>query len=297
MDWVLVPTVNLLLRIVGIALGIGLGLGLATHVHDTLETWHERQMEARDGSGAINAGNRESLIKNRSLTTTSNTSATALFKSSHLQFEDETSYAALMTSAGYDVSNGIRRGQIVKSALNINYPFTRVPPEEQNGPIIMKQQWPHLPPQISHEIGRWIEHVMRDYVAIWYCMIDAACPYQNERTRRQQEEQQEQQSSNTNGNGNGATADTLEDTHALQEPQANGNPVTTIHRQMVLQTGPHRPLPLVTAMYHSLAIVLGNLASRMEHANVYSLVLLKFTRVLSLQLKTWRELRAMALAK
>lgn len=154
LDYILIPTVNLLLRIVGIALGIGLGLGLATHVHDTLETWQERQMAARhnaDGGGAIN--NRESLSlahQNRTLTASN--------KSSHLQFEDETSYAALMTSAGYNVSNGIRRGQIVKSALNVNYPFTKVPPEEQNGPIIMKRQWPHLPPPISHEIGRWIEH-------------------------------------------------------------------------------------------------------------------------------------------
>lgn len=40
-DHILVPAVHLLLRILGIAVGIGLGLGLATHVHDTLETWHE----------------------------------------------------------------------------------------------------------------------------------------------------------------------------------------------------------------------------------------------------------------
>jgi hypothetical protein len=40
-DRILVPAVHLLLRILGIAVGIGLGLGLATHVHDTLETWHE----------------------------------------------------------------------------------------------------------------------------------------------------------------------------------------------------------------------------------------------------------------
>lgn len=41
LQWILVPAVHLLLRILGIAVGIGLGLGLATHVHDTLETWHE----------------------------------------------------------------------------------------------------------------------------------------------------------------------------------------------------------------------------------------------------------------
>jgi hypothetical protein len=48
---------------------------------------------------------------------------------------------ALMTSAGYDVvlNGGIRRGQIIKSALKVNYPFTQVmPPEEQHGPNIMK---------------------------------------------------------------------------------------------------------------------------------------------------------------
>jgi hypothetical protein len=41
LEWILIPAVHLLLRILGIALGIGLGPGLATHVHDTLETWHE----------------------------------------------------------------------------------------------------------------------------------------------------------------------------------------------------------------------------------------------------------------
>jgi hypothetical protein len=115
-------------------------------------------------------------------------------------------------------------------------------------------------------------------------MIDASCPYQNERIRRQEQQQQEE-AQNVNGNGTTTTSTTT-----------TGGSVVVVHRQqMVLQTGPYRPLPLVTAMYHSLAIVFGNLTSRMEHMNVYSLVLLKFTWVLSLQLKTWRELRTMAL--
>jgi len=278
LDWMLVPSVNLVLRVIGTALGIGLGLGLATHVHDRLELWQERHErnglclppKTRATSGGI-------LLRKPS--------------NSHSLYQDETSYSSLMTSAGYDVSDGVLRGQIVKRnsafSLQKNYEYTHVAEEQQNGPLIMKQQWPHLPEQISHEIGRWMEHIVRDYVAIWYSMIDGACPYQDERERRRMIAEEQQENGADEGNVNGTENDESHDKNNNHQKD----------RQMIFTTAPHRSLPLMTAMYHSMAIVLGNLCSRVEHVNVFSLVLLKFTRVLTLKLKTFRELRVLALEK
>jgi hypothetical protein len=115
LEWILVPAVHLLLRVLGIAVGIGLGLGLATHVHDTLETWHEQQFRHHDHDCHAHDSCESCSLSTSSLYNKKNNTKS----STHYHFdEDETSYAALMTSAGYNVvSNGvIRRGQIVKSA-------------------------------------------------------------------------------------------------------------------------------------------------------------------------------------
>ena len=286
LDWILLPILHWTFRIVGTALGIGLGLGLATHVYDCLETWHTQEHTTHRGDTARTIPSRSIMTS-----TASSTSLRMSFTASnvHVQ-EDETSYAALMTLAGYDVSNVPRRGQIVKQTLSANYPYTSaLSQEDWKGVDIMKQQWPHLPSQITHMLGMWIEYIMRDYVAIWYCMIDSACPYQDEREkRRMEQEQQNASEEQTSNNGDNDTKDSS---------QQQAGTSSSSSRQMVFTTAPHRPLPLMTAMYHSLALVLGNLTSRVEHTNVFSLVLLKFTRVLALKLKTYRELRVLACDK
>ena len=254
--WMLLPSWNFLLRIVGTTIGIGLGLGLATHVHDRLEVWHESDEETRHVD----------LTLARSRSTTFRSS-----KSTHV--DDETSYSALMMAAGYDVSDQMLRGQIVRKSspfFRTNYPYTDAPEEEQSGVKLMKEQWPHLPRQISHEIGRWIEFIVRDFVASWYSYIDEGCPYENEKEKRAKMTEQ-------------------------PEPEAKESP--TNERAMIFRTGPYRPIPLMTAMYHALVVMFGSLASRAEHVNVMSLVMLKWTRVIAHKLKTYRQLRKLAVAK
>jgi hypothetical protein len=266
LDWMLLPSWNFLLRIVGTTIGIGLGLGLATHVHDRLEIWHESdEKEARDAEPTLLKQKSRSALLRR----------TSSSKATHM--EDETSYFALMTVAGYDVSDQMLRGQIVRKSspfFDTNYPYTNVPEDEQAGPKIMKEQWPYLPKQISHEIGRWIEFIIRDFVASWYCYADAGCPYENEKEKRRKRTQPPEE------------AEDIEE----EEPPAK-------ERAMIFRTGPHRPIPLMTAMYHALGVILGNVASRAEHVNVMSLVLLKWTRVIAHKLKTYRQLRRLAVAK
>jgi hypothetical protein len=262
LDWMLLPSWNFLLRIVGTTIGIGLGLGLATHVHDRLEIWHESDEKGTCHTEPTLMTRRSALLRSSS-------------KATHM--EDETSYSALMTVAGYDVSDQMLRGQIVRKSspfFHTNYPYTSVPEDEQAGPKIMTEQWPSLPKQISHEIGRWIEFIIRDFVASWYCYADAGCPYENEKEKRRKMTQLSEQ------------AEEAKD----EEPPAK-------ERAMIFRTGPHRPIPLMTAMYHALGVILGNLASRAEHVNVMSLVLLKWTRVIAHKLKTYRQLRRLAVAK
>jgi hypothetical protein len=58
----------------------------------------------------------------------------------------------------------------------------------------MRDLWPTLPTVINEQLGRWIEHILRDYIACWYNMVDAGCQYENAaqaQTDRQQKEAQE----------------------------------------------------------------------------------------------------------
>jgi hypothetical protein len=50
-------------------------------------------------------------------------------------------------------------------------------------------------------------------------------------------------------------------------------------------------MPFIDRLYESMAILFGNLATRVEHVNVLELILLKWTRVLAHTFKVYRALR------
>jgi hypothetical protein len=102
--------------------------------------------------------------------------------------EEETAYASLMTTAGYDATDHVVRGQIVKGHSKFferYYPFTNDPDYMKWRSVsLMKEQWPTLPETISVELGKFIEDVMRDFIASWYYYVDPGVVYEDERAKR-----------------------------------------------------------------------------------------------------------------
>lgn len=234
--------------------------------------------------------------------------------------QDESPYVLFMTSAGYQVganqpnrfyptprSGALLRGQILRQGSNHMsggatadtdsslsflqqqqkvHRFTDIqPPEQQYGVQVMEEEWPLLPAPIRLQLGRWIEHILRDYISSWYSMLDSGCEYQDERTKRekqQQAKQQQQQPTN-------ATTENKDMSSTTSSKREN--------RVMVLSTTGLRPCPPIEILYHTIAICLGNLAMRVEGINVMELILLKWTKVLAHTFKVYRLLRKSVVAK
>lgn len=309
--WMLIPLGQFVQRVVGTLLGIGLGLGLATHIYDRLEVWHlhhhPEHINEKNGAVTFSKSSPRGFHKQQSGRSVSSGSST-LRKSSTAHLQEESTYVSWMTAAGYDVSDQVLRGQVVWKKEStflqtINYPYTHVEEQLQAGPQLMKLTCPQLPTQVSHQLGRWIEHIIRDYVSTWYSMIDGSCPYQNEREYRAellelQKENETEENSNEAGQGSTEGTTNTETPTEPTEPAASSKSQRNANaRAMILNTRPHRPIPLMGAMYHSLAIAFGNLSTRVEHLNVFELLILKWTKVLSATLRTYRQLRVLAVAK
>eukprot|EP00546_Thalassionema_frauenfeldii_P006441 CAMPEP_0178929910 /NCGR_PEP_ID=MMETSP0786-20121207/20914_1 /TAXON_ID=186022 /ORGANISM="Thalassionema frauenfeldii, Strain CCMP 1798" /LENGTH=1956 /DNA_ID=CAMNT_0020606323 /DNA_START=32 /DNA_END=5902 /DNA_ORIENTATION=+ len=273
-DWLVGPIWKLLLTIMGTAVGVGLGLGLAIHVHDHLESMSDRNSSQKQKLGHlhVDTSNRGQLKKPLLTPTTSTASAWA---------EEDNTYASLMNTAGYNVSDQILRGQVVKEPcnfLNIIYPFTDEPDANKwTSVVMMRDQWPTLPDRISLEIGKFMEHIMRDFVSSWYQYMDGGVVYEEERSKRKRLEEMK------------------DETSAEEESEENMPPSHA--KTMIFSTVGHRSAPMMTAIYQSFSIVFGNLSTRVEGVNLFSLVLIKWTKVLSQSFRVYRKIRREVVSK
>jgi hypothetical protein len=258
---------------VGVALGTGFGLGLAMHVYQQLEVMR----------GSHEQEKRHKKRKKDRTTARSSVANSAISREPSL--EDSSSYVSLMFLAGYPVEDKVLRGQVLRENSpfwNVQYQFTDVPVSKQRAPNIMKKDWPSLPPPVATELGRFVEYVMRDFISGWYGKVDGGCVYRDENEKRQEgilrdgERTQQQQQELEN------------------EIRSKAN---AMKRKMVFSAMTHRRIPMLDQTYRLLTQIFGNLATRTEHVNIFSLVLLKWTHVLAHTFRVYRTLRKSAQEK
>ena len=284
--FLIVPLWKLLLTTIGTTLGIGFGLGLALNVHEELIAMRERQQNATSTVETINNSVTQKLR--------SNNSSGPMMASAWAG--EETAYASLMTSAGYDASDHCLRGQVVRGHskfFDIYYPFTDDPDwMKWRSVALMKEQWPTLPDVISVELGKFMEYTMRDFVSSWYYYIDPAVVYEDERAKRKRRKEDGENSTAVPSGQNGKAEDVKTPFSPPDTPSGSKS-----SKVMIFSTARHRPAPMMSAIYQALGIALGNLSTRVEGVNLFSLLLIKWTKVLSLTFKTYRQLRKVAVAK
>jgi hypothetical protein len=271
---------------IGIALGVGFGFGLAMHVYEQLQRMHK----ANENEGQ-KRGKRRLAVENIRPKTTSRQSSNIL--------EDGASYLSLMASAGYPLDDKVLRGQVLRqneSFWQTKYRFTDDTIEEQRAPQLLQEDWPGLPPPVTRELGRFVEHVMRDYISGWYCKVDGGCVYRPETDKRKQgiprDGRQKIPDSTSNSNSDSNPNDQGE--QEKKQEQEREQPPHHASRKMVFSTQMHRRIPMLDQTYRVLSASFGNLATRAEHVNILSLGLLKWTQVLAHTFKVYRLLRKAA---
>ena len=293
--------VNFLLTIVGVTIGVAFGLGFAMHVYEKFNQWdHLHHHDAENASSDSGSSRKKKMYKKSTASSSGGLLGPASGRSmgNNALLHDGSSYPSLMASAGY-IFDGptVLRGQVLKDDSPFwkpYYPFTDVPIEQQRAIQKMQQVWPSLPAPIHKQLGRFIEHIMRDYVSMWYSKMDPGIDFRPEREKRQDgilrdgqspagEDQEEEDKQN----------------EQEQEKNTKENATSAIppQRRMVYTTFPHRSAPFVENVYGALTIVFGNLAGRVEHLNIFSLALLKWTRVVAHTFRVYRTLRKHALDK
>ena len=229
---------------VGVIIGVGIGLGLAMHVYEQLQ-----QMS--------NAQKADRWSKRR--TTAENIRPKATSRQTSNMLEDGNSYFSLMASAGYSLDHKVLRGQVIRENdkfWELKYRFTDVRVEEQMAPDLMKEDWPNLPPPVATELGRFIEHVMRDYVAGWYCKVDGGCVFKDEREKRAsgipRDGGEKPKTDNQAGGGqreNEENGGTEEAGHRADKKEKDKQPANQIYRKMVFTTKAHRRIPMLSETY------------------------------------------------
>jgi hypothetical protein len=285
---------------IGVTLGVGMGFGLAMHVYDQLQEWHkanELQKYTVRGKSSI-----ETIRPKVASRQASN------------MLEDGASYVSLMASAGYPVDDKVLRGQVLRDDApfwDVKYRFTDVKIEEQKGPQFLQEDWPSLPAPVTRELGRFIEHLMRDYISGWYCKLDGGCLFRDEKEKRKEgiprdggepeTRNREPTGGKSNAKGESKPDEQDEKTRetegkdrpSKQSAEASNN----FSRRMVFSTLTHRRTPMLDQTYRVLSAAFGNLATRAEHVNILSLALLKWTQVVAHTFKVYRTLRKVAQEK
>ena len=311
----------LLLRtILGIGLGLGLGVGLALHVFQQLQKWQvdydkkrqrRKKMEAQSRNlkqleESIATSGRQSRQKasllNKGLLSEKNnaqdassvnhrdstffSSASSIGDAVAFGAEDGDSYIGLMAQAGYLVHDRVLRGQVLRKDhdfWNVLYRFTDDKIPFQRGVRLVAEDWPALPQPVTRELGRFIEHVMRDFVSSWYSTMDRGVVFRVEQEKRDEGILRD-----------GGEDSDDDDEHSTNSDASNGPPETQQQRRMVFSTLTHRRAPMVDCCYKMMSSAFGNLATRAEHVNIFELVLLKWTQVLGQTLSEYRSLRKIA---
>jgi len=311
---------RLLWTTLGVTLGVGFGLGFALHVYEQLQKLQQQQEEEGEESTTTDSPQQSSTIastltrilletirpKSFPTTTTTSIPSTPLSSSLHYPIlskvaaqsnvlEDSSSYFAMMALAGYTVSDKVLRGQVLKSDSKFfqnRYPFTDAPIPEQCGPNLLQEDWPRLPKPVTKELGRFIEHVMRDYISGWYYKVDGGIIFIDERLKRSNGIERDGASSSSTST---TTTTTTSDNDSTSNTQHH--PTNHHHRRMVMSTLTHRTIPFVDQIYRVLSVCFGSLATRAEHVNIFSLGLLKWTQAVAQTLKQYRHLRKIAQEK
>ena len=319
--WILLRT------ILGIALGIGLGVGLALHVFQQLQKWqvdfdkkrHKRlkletqsrqlkQLEETIATSGRQSRQKASLLTRGLLSTGAGTPAAAsdaganrhhspLFSSASsigdavaVGAEDGDSYIGLMAQAGYLVHDRILRGQVLRNDHDfwkVLYRFTDDKIVYQRGVRLVADDWPALPKPVTRELGRFIEHVMRDFVSSWYSTMDRGVVFKLEREKRDEGIPRDG-GGDEGGNNNSTQNMPRQGERDAVQPEAHPQ------RKMVFSTLTHRRAPMLDCCYKMMSSAFGNLATRAEHVNILELVLLKWTQVLGQTLNEYRSLRKIA---
>lgn len=283
----------------GVATGVGLGFGLAMHVYEQLQYMHKSNVAYKQSTTTTATPPMPSSLRriggdsartrsvsgggiNGSAATTTNQS-----RAPTMVLEDGTSYFSLMALAGYPVQDRVLRGQILKqdaSFWEILYRFTDVPISQQRGPQLLQADWPGLPPPVTRELGRFVEHLMRDFVSGWYSRLDGGCVFRDEKEKRLAGILRDGKKVTITDSGDDTNNNTTTNTDEASHPG----------RKMVFSTLTHRRMPMIDQTYRVLSAAFGNLATRAEHINVFSLALLKWTQVLAHTFKVYRQLRRAA---
>lgn len=286
---------NSAFQVFGVMLGVGLGLGLATHVSDVLTSAHERStFRAAASGGAAStttaAGGAASSQQHHPLLQQiqqQSSSMSLLIRqksaANALALEEPDSYASLMQSAGYSTAtlttpstagnvtttptsssttttnnnnkSTILRGQVLRS--DDSYFTTCYRFRENKALSLFHELFPVVPESVRGVLAQLVEYIMRDFVACWYYKIDPGCIYPPPK----------------------------------QPDDVVSLPWQAFPRRMVYQVGRHRRLPCLDKIYESTVIFAGGLATRVEHVNVFALVLLHWSRILAHTFKVYRTLR------
>ena len=232
--------------------------------------------------------------------------------------EDGQTYQSLMSSAGYykpmfryathtsshaststsSTTGGLLlaslRGQVIRQdqlPTQINYLFASLQLDvtQWTAVVAMKELWTdHIPFPVQVALGKSIEYIVRDFIAMWYSKADIGCLYSAI--------QENQKNSSNSANENATTNSTINNNNAgtatAQSEQRSNTTATDFTRVMLYSLAVHRPLPFVDAIYQSCTIIFGNLATRVEqNVNVMELVLVKYTKILAHTFKWYRHLR------
>jgi hypothetical protein len=227
--------------------------------------------------------------------------------------EDGDSYVGLMAQAGYLVHDGVLRGQVLREEddfWKVLYRFTDDRIDCQRGVRLVADDWPALPKAVTGGIGRFIEHVMRDFVSSWYSTLDRGVIFRMEQEKRDKGiprdgggDNKDEGDDNNNRynahNNKGTTTGGPEDliqrrSRVLIEGDNNMKQENHSRRKMVFSTLTHRRAPMLDCCYKMMSSCFGNLATRAEHVNILELVLLKWSQVLGQTLNEYRTLRKSA---
>lgn len=193
---------NILMTTVGVTLGIGLGAGLAMHVFHQLQSWQKDY----DNRGSADYGrlkaekrrqlvdqirpnkSRYSILRGEHSHESSFGGLNGLAASTSSSLEDGNSYVSLMTQAGYYVPDRVLRGQVLREDhkfWRVKYRFTDNMIPDQRAVKLVATDWPSLPEPVTREMGRFIEHIMRDFVSGWYSSLDDGVVYRDEQEKRE----------------------------------------------------------------------------------------------------------------
>eukprot|EP00523_Entomoneis_sp_CCMP467_P019432 CAMPEP_0168818572 /NCGR_PEP_ID=MMETSP0726-20121227/7826_1 /TAXON_ID=265536 /ORGANISM="Amphiprora sp., Strain CCMP467" /LENGTH=1812 /DNA_ID=CAMNT_0008870903 /DNA_START=15 /DNA_END=5453 /DNA_ORIENTATION=- len=303
--WVAQLGLEFILRVLAWSAGIALGLGWATHVYEQLDLWQTRQdeKERQKRMGSVPptfATNQEmssmsnaSVPRLASINVGASASSMVGNRGRPATLEDEHSYVSLMSAAGYK-RTAVLRGQVMKK--DQEFWETKYPLVDGNvAKRTMRDLWGSaLPTCVQESLSKWVEHILRDFVGSWYSMVDNGVPFKRASPGDSESKEKEPEKEK---DPIAATADEQQASDATTSFSSINRERAFAQRAMIYATSKHVGIPFMDSLYDTMSMVFGNLATRMEHLNVFEVVLIKWTKVLAHTFKVYRQLRSHATHK